>query len=104
MIHDNSVSSLKKITLDGLNNWSNRISRLDDDDVFLVYDTDASEIKKIQKSNIAVSVTVNANLTGDGSTTVFTIGTSGRTANNILVDVNGIVFHIVMIIHCQVQL
>ena len=63
------------------------------DDVFLVYDTDASEIKKIQKSNIAATVTVNANLTGDGSTTAFTIGTSGRTANNILVTVNGIVFH-----------
>ena len=34
-----------------------------------------------------------ADFTGDGSTTAFTIGTSGRTANNILVTVNGIVFH-----------
>ena len=85
---------MKKITLDDLITGQTELAALAaDDDVFLVYDTDASEIKKIQKSNIAATVTVNANLTGDGSTTAFTIGTSGRTANNILVTVNGIVFH-----------
>ena len=94
LIHDNSASSLKKITLDDLITGQTELAALAaDDDVFLVYDTDASEIKKIQKSNIAATVTVNANLTGDGSTTAFTIGTSGRTANNILVTVNGLVFH-----------
>ena len=66
-----------------------------DDDVLLIYDTSAASFKKIQKSNIATTLTysVNANLTGDGSTTGFTIGTSGRTANDILVTVNGVVFH-----------
>ena len=64
-----------------------------DDDLILLFDTSASEIKKIQKSNIATAISVNANLTGDGSTTAFTLGTSGRTQNNILVTVNGVVFH-----------
>ena len=66
-----------------------------DDDVLLIYDTSAASLKKIQKSNIAttLSYSLNANLTGDGSTTGFTIGTSGRTANDILVTVNGVVFH-----------
>ena len=30
---------------------------------------------------------------GDGSTTAFTIGTSGRTQNDLLVSVNGVLFH-----------
>ena len=66
-----------------------------DDDLLLIYDTSTASLKKIQKSNIAttLSYSLNANLTGDGSTTGFTIGTSGRTANDILVTVNGIVFH-----------
>ena len=66
-----------------------------DDDLILIYDTSAASLKKIQKSNIAttLSYSLNSNLTGDGSTTGFTIGTSGRTANDILVTVNGIVFH-----------
>ena len=64
-----------------------------DDDVLLIYDTSASSLKKIQKSNIATTISVNANLTGDGSSTSFTLGTSGRTQNNILVTVNGVVFH-----------
>ena len=42
---------------------------------------------------VSLSYSVNANLTGDGSTAAFTIGTSGRTANDILVTVNGVVFH-----------
>ncbi len=66
-----------------------------DDDLLLIYDTSTASLKKIQKSNIAttLSYSLNANLTGDGSTTGFTIGTSGRTANDILVTVNGVVFH-----------
>ena len=39
------------------------------------------------------SVPTKDSFTGDGSTTGFTIGTSGRTANDILVTVNGVVFH-----------
>ena len=66
-----------------------------DDDLLLIYDTSTASLKKIQKSNIAttLSYSLNANLTGDGSTTGFTLSTSGRTANDILVTVNGVVFH-----------
>jgi len=66
-----------------------------DGDFLLIYDTSATSLKKIQKSNIAATLTyaVNANLTGDGSTTGFTIGTSSRSQNDILVTVNGVVFH-----------
>ena len=68
-----------------------------DDDLVLIFDTSASALRKMTKANFAPSVSltyaVNANLTGDGSTTGFTIGTSGRSQNDILVTVNGIVFH-----------
>ena len=60
------------------------------DDVLLIYDTSATEIKKIQKSNIATTLTYSkATATGDGSTTTLTIN-SGRAVDNILVFVNGI--------------
>ena len=68
-----------------------------DDDLVLIFDTSASALRKMTKANFAPSVSltyaVNANLTGDGSTTGFTIGTSGSSQNDILVTVNGIVFH-----------
>lgn len=60
------------------------------DDVFLVYDTDAAALKKIQKSNIISLSYSSGTDTGDGSTTAFTI-TSGRAVNDILVIVNGVV-------------
>lgn len=65
-----------------------------DDDLLLIYDTSVGTLKKIQKSNIATTLTysTNANLTGDGSTVAFTISQSGRAANNILVTVNGVLF------------
>ena len=67
------------------------------DDLVLIFDTSASALRKMTKANFAPSVSltyaVNANLTGDGSTTGFTIGTSGRSQNDILVTVNGVVFH-----------
>ena len=94
LVFDNSASSLKKLTLSNLISAATELSEVAaDDDVLLLFDTSASEIKKIQKSNIATAISINANLTGDGSTTAFTLGTSGRTQNNILVTVNGIVFH-----------
>ena len=94
LVFDNSASSLKKLTLSNLISGATELSEVAaDDDVLLLFDTSASEIKKIQKSNIATAISVNANLTGDGSTTAFTLGTSGRTQNNILVTVNGVVFH-----------
>ena len=68
-----------------------------DDDLILIYDTSAASLRKMTKANFAPSVSltyaVNSNLTGDGSTTGFTLGTSGRSQNDILVTVNGVVFH-----------
>ena len=62
-----------------------------DDDVFLVYDTSAGVLKKIQKSNIAATLTyVTRNYTGDNSDTTFTV-TSGVTVDNCLVMENGVV-------------
>ncbi len=65
-----------------------------DGDFLLIFDTSVGTLKKIQKSNIATTLTyaTNANLTGDGSTVAFTISQSGRTANDILVTVNGVLF------------
>ena len=48
-----------------------------DDDLLLIYDTSTTSLKKIQKSNIATTLSyVTRNATGDGSTTAFTV-TSG---------------------------
>ena len=58
------------------------------DDFFLIYDTSASALKKIQTSNI-VKASVTRNATGDGSTTAFTV-TSGATVDNVLVFENGV--------------
>ena len=67
------------------------------DDLILIYDTSAAALRKMTKANFApavsLSYSLNASLTGDGSTTGFTLGTSGRSANDILVTVNGVVFH-----------
>ena len=60
-------------------------------DVLLVYDTSATEFKKIQKSNIATTLTYNTRTaTGDGSTTAFTV-TSGATVDDVIVTENGVV-------------
>ena len=58
------------------------------DDVFLIYDTSATALKKIQASNV-VKASVTRNATGDGSTTAFTV-TSGATVDNVLVFENGV--------------
>ena len=57
----------------------------------MIYDTSATEFKKIQKSNIAtvVTFTTDKSHTGDGSDTTFTIN-SGRSVDDVLVIVNGI--------------
>jgi hypothetical protein len=61
-----------------------------DDDLLLVYDTSTTSLKKIQKSNIATTLTYNTRTaTGDGSTTGFTV-TSGATVDDILVTENGV--------------
>ena len=62
-----------------------------DDDFLLIYDTSATALKKIQKSNIATTLTYNTRTaTGDGSTAGFTV-TSGVDVNNVMVLINGIV-------------
>jgi len=61
-----------------------------DADVLLIYDTSAGQVKKIQKSNIATTLTYTAgSATGDGSTVAFTIN-SGRAVADVLVIVNGV--------------
>lgn len=60
-------------------------------DVFLVYDTDAAALKKIQKSNIISLSYSSGTDTGDGSTTAFTID-SGRSVEDVMVSVNGVLF------------
>ena len=57
-------------------------------DQFLVFDTSASALKKINASNV-VAASVSRTGTGDGSTTTFTV-TSGVTVANTMVFVNGI--------------
>ena len=59
------------------------------DDVFLIYDTSATQLKKIQRSNV-VKASVTRNYTGDASTTAFTV-TSGATVDSVLVMENGVV-------------
>jgi len=60
------------------------------DDVLLIYDTSTSQVKKIQKSNIATTLSYSAgSATGDGSTVAFTIN-SGRAVADVLVIVNGV--------------
>ena len=62
-----------------------------DDDLLLVFDTSASALKKIQKSNIATTLSYNTRTgTGDGSTTTFTV-TSGATVDDVIVTENGVV-------------
>ena len=62
-----------------------------DDDVLLIYDTSTSQVKKIQKSNIATTLTYSAgSATGDGSTVAFTIN-SGRAVADVFAIVNGVV-------------
>ena len=62
-----------------------------DDDLLLLFDTSAGSLKKIQKSNIATTLTYNTRTgTGDGSTTAFTV-TSGATVDDVIVTENGVV-------------
>jgi hypothetical protein len=63
-------------------------TRADSDDLFFVYDTSTTTLKKIQTSNI-VKASVTRSSTGDGSTTGFTV-TSGTSVDNVLVFLNGV--------------
>ena len=59
------------------------------DDEFLIFDTSATALKKIQASNV-VKASVTRNATGDGSTSTFTV-TDGTTVDSVLVMENGVV-------------
>ena len=62
-----------------------------DGDFLLIYDTSATALRKIQKSNLAPTLThVTRTATGDGSTVGFTV-TSGVTVNNVIVLITGLV-------------
>jgi hypothetical protein len=63
-------------------------TRADSDDLFFVYDTSTTTLKKIQTSNI-VKASVTRTATGDGSTAGFTV-TSGTSVDNVLVFLNGV--------------
>ena len=61
-----------------------------DDDLLLIYDTSTTSLKKIQKSNIATTLSYNTRTaTGDGSTVAFTV-TSGATVDDVLVTENSV--------------
>jgi len=57
-------------------------------DQFLLFDTSASALKKINASNV-VAASVSRTGTGDGSTTTFTV-TNGATVASTMVFINGI--------------
>ena len=64
-----------------------------DDDYLLIYDTDATALKKIQKSNLSPTISLSYNTrtaTGDGSTVGFTV-TSGMTDDSVIVTENGVI-------------
>jgi len=63
-------------------------TRADSNDLFFVYDSSATTLKKIQTSNI-VKASVTRSATGDGSTAGFTV-TSGTGVDNVLVFLNGV--------------
>ena len=61
-----------------------------EDDLLLIYDTDAASLKKITKANLSPVLTYTTRTaTGDGSTVGFTV-TSGVTVNDVLVFENGV--------------
>ena len=86
-----AVASAQNLESRAFTNQTELAALAADDDVFLVYDTSAGVIKKIQKSNIAATLSyVTRNYTGDNSDTTFTV-TSGTAVDNVLVMENGVV-------------
>ena len=65
LLHDNSASALKEVTLDNLIIGQTALTTTADDDVFLIYDTDATEIKKVTKANL--------NFTSPGKAVAFSL-------------------------------
>ena len=88
-VADNAITNAK-LNSSAINSQTELAEQAADNDTLLIFDTSASALKKIQKSNIATTLTYTSGTgTGDGSTTAFTIN-SGRSVNDVLVVVNGI--------------
>ena len=89
-VSDNAIPSAK-LNVSAITGQTELATVAADDDVLLIVDTSAGTLKKIQKSNIATTLTYSVGSeTGDGSTVAFTIN-SGRAVANVLVIVNGVV-------------
>jgi hypothetical protein len=89
-VSDNAITAAK-LNVSAITGQVELATVAADDDVLLIYDTSATTLKKIQKSNIATTLTHSVGSeTGDGSTVSFTIN-SGRAVANVLVIVNGVV-------------
>ena len=89
-VSDNAITSAK-LNTSAITGQTELATVAADDDLLLIYDTSATTLKKIQKSNIATTLTHSVGSeTGDGSTVAFTIN-SGRAVANVLVIVNGVV-------------
>lgn len=89
-VSDNAITSAK-LNTSAITGQTELATVAADDDLLLIYDTSATTLKKIQKSNIATTLTYTVGSeTGDGSTVSFTIN-SGRAVANVLVIVNGVV-------------
>ena len=89
-VSDNAITAAK-LNVSAITGQTELATVAADDDVLLIVDTSAGTLKKIQKSNIATTLTYSVGSeTGDGSTVAFTIN-SGRAVANVLVIVNGVV-------------
>ena len=89
-VSDNAITAAK-LNTSAITGQTELATVAADDDVLLIVDTSAGTLKKIQKSNIATTLTYSVGSeTGDGSTVAFTIN-SGRAVANVLVIVNGVV-------------
>jgi hypothetical protein len=89
-VSDNAITAAK-LNVSAITGQVELAAVAADDDVLLIVDTSAGTLKKIQKSNIATTLTHSVGSeTGDGSTVSFTIN-SGRAVANVLVIVNGVV-------------
>lgn len=83
------TADIQSITSGSITSQTELAERAASGDFFLLYDVSASSLKKIQTSNI-VAASVSRTATGDGSTVGFTV-TSGVTAAQCLVSINGVI-------------
>ena len=85
-----SIARAGDVSANAISGQTELAEQAADGDFLLIYDTSAGVIKKIQKSNIATTLSYSAGTaTGDGSTVAFTIN-SGRAVADVLVIVNGV--------------